>query len=161
VPALATRHPRCGLTVEGFSIELFLLLYHGLLPPSTAVSDFDRLSLVVVDDDDDVRKALRRLLQSLGHEVRVFGSAEELEVPGHADCLIVDVRLPGATGLELRDRIRMSGSPIPIVLITGDAGPSALDGTAGVTLESLAKPFDETELIAAIKQAVFAAQDVQ
>jgi FixJ family two-component response regulator len=123
------------------------------------VSDPERLSFVVVDDEEEVRKALRRLLKSLGHEVRVFGSAEELGAdPLDADCLILDVRLPGSTGLELRERIRMGGSPVPIVLITGDGGPSAVDGIAGVPAGSVAKPFDEAELIAAIDQAVSAAR---
>jgi FixJ family two-component response regulator len=149
------------LTVDGIGLSCLSSAARTPFSGFHPVTDWERLSLVVVDDDEQVRKALRRLLQSLGHEVRVFGSAEELEAePGHADCLIVDVRLPGVTGLELRERIRMGGSSIPIVLITGDGGPSARDGTAGVAVQSLAKPFDETELIAAIHQAVSAAQHV-
>src|SRR3954465_11850224 len=68
------------------------------------------MSLVVVDDDRDVSRALRRLLQSMGHDVRVFGSAEEYESSAPvADCLILDVRLPGLNGFELRDRLHRRG----------------------------------------------------
>ena len=74
------------------------------------MDDIDPLNLVVVDDDEEVRTALRRLLRSMGHAVRVFGSAEEYEaLPVLADCLIVDLRLPGLNGFELRDRLRLRG----------------------------------------------------
>jgi FixJ family two-component response regulator len=119
------------------------------------MADIGPLNLVVVDDDADVRTALRRLLRSMGHEVRVFASAEEYEASAAvADCLIVDLRLPGLNGFELRDRLRLRGSPIPIVFITGDGGPSAGDTTAHAGTQSLAKPFDDSELIAAITRAV-------
>jgi FixJ family two-component response regulator len=119
------------------------------------MADIASLKLVVVDDDEDVRTALRRLLRSMGHEVRVFASAEEYEAsPAVADCLIVDLRLPGLNGFELRDRLRLRGSPIPIVFITGDGGPLPGDTTAHDGMLSLAKPFDDSELIAAITRAL-------
>ena len=121
------------------------------------MTDIDPLNLVVVDDDDDVRTALRRLLRSMGHEVRVFASAEEYERwPAAADCLIVDLRLPGLNGLELRDRLRLRGSPTPVVFITGDGGPSPGDMMGHAGTPSLAKPFDDSELIAAITRAMSA-----
>jgi two-component system, LuxR family, response regulator FixJ len=124
------------------------------------VTDRARLSLVVVDDDAEVRTALRRLLHALGHDVRMFGSAEEFEADhADADCMIVDVRLPGLNGPELRERIRLRGSSTPIVFITGDGGPSARDATGGAAVPSLAKPFDDADLIAAINQAMSAARD--
>ena len=121
------------------------------------MADIEPLNLVVVDDDEEVRTALRRLLRSMGHEVRVFGSAEEYETsPTVADCLIVDLRLPGMNGFELRDRLRLRGSSIPIVFITGDGGPSTGDKTDHAGTAAIAKPFDESELIAAITRAVSA-----
>lgn len=118
------------------------------------------LQLVVVDDDEEVRTALRRLLRSMGHEVRLFASAEEYEAgPAAADCLIVDLRLPGLNGFELRERLRLRGSSVPIVFITGDGGPSPSDTAAHAGTPSLAKPFDENDLIAAITQAVAAAHE--
>ena len=121
------------------------------------MTHFDPLNLVVVDDDEDVRKALRRLLRSMGHEVQVFASAEAYEDrPAAADCLIVDLRLPGLNGFELRDRLRSRGSLIPIVFITGDGGPSPNDTAAYGGTQSLAKPFDESDLMAAITRAMSA-----
>jgi FixJ family two-component response regulator len=117
--------------------------------------DEDPLSLVVVDDDQAVRTALRRLLRALGHEVRVFASAEEYEAcAADADCLILDLRLPGMNGFELRERLRLRGLLIPIVFITGDGGPSPSDAMAHAGTPTVAKPFSESDLIAAITRAV-------
>lgn len=124
---------------------------------SVPMTNTDSLNLVVVDDDEEVRTALRRLLRALGHQVRIFASAEEFEdSPVTADCLIVDLRLPGLNGFELRERLRLRGSSTPIVFITGDGGPSPNDTTAQAGTRSLAKPFDESELTAAIRQAMSA-----
>jgi len=121
------------------------------------MTNTDPLDLVVVDDDEEVRMALRRLLRALGHKVRVFASAEEFEAtPVAADCLIVDLRLPGLNGFELRERLRLRGSTIPIVFITGDGGPSPNDTAAYAGTQSLAKPFDESDLMAAITRAMSA-----
>jgi len=123
--------------------------------PRGGMTHFDPLNLVVVDDDEDVRKALRRLLRSMGHEVQVFASAEAYEDrPAAADCLIVDLRLPGLNGFELRDRLRSRGSLIPIVFITGDGGPSPGDAIAHADVPSLAKPFSDSDLLEAITRAV-------
>ncbi|HEX5075312.1 MAG TPA: response regulator [Gemmatimonadaceae bacterium] len=124
------------------------------------MTNTDPLDLVVVDDDDEVRTALRRLLRALGHNVRVFASAEEYEAtPVTADCLIVDLRLPGLNGFELRDRLRLRGSSTPVVFITGDGGPSPNDTAAYAGAPSLAKPFDENDLTAAIARALSATRE--
>ena len=128
------------------------------IPDWLTMTLYGRLSLVVVDDDPEVRKALNRLLRSLGHDVRLFGSAEEFDTDNvMADCLIVDVRLPGLNGPELRDRIRGRGLATPIVFISGDSGPSAREVTVSGA-PCLAKPFDDIELIAAITTAMTAAR---
>jgi FixJ family two-component response regulator len=86
------------------------------------------MTLAIVDDDEDVRQALARLLRSLGHDVRVFASAEDFGARSLAvDCLILDVRLPGLSGPELRERLRGSSTPTPVVFITGDSDPKARD----------------------------------
>lgn len=121
------------------------------------MTNIDSLDLVVVDDDAEVRTALRRLLRALGHQVRIFASAEEFEAsPVTADCLIVDLRLPGLNGFELRERLRLRGSSTPIVFITGDGGPSPNDTSVHAGTPSLAKPFDESDLTAAIRRAMSA-----
>ena len=135
---------------------------HGGRYPCDGMTDLDPLKLVVVDDDADVRRALRRLLRSMGHEVRLFASAEDYEAcPAAADCLIVDLRLPGLNGLELLERLRLRGSSIPIVFITGDGLPSPGDVMAHTGTPSLAKPFDDDDLIAAIRRAMSARASVQ
>jgi FixJ family two-component response regulator len=126
------------------------------------MADADPLSLVVVDDDQAVRTALGRLLRAMGHEVRVFASAEEYEAhAAEADCLIVDLRLPGLNGFELRERLQLRGSLIPIVFITGDGGPSPSDATAHAGTPTVAKPFSDGDLLAAIARALSADAGVQ
>ena len=121
------------------------------------MTDIGPLNLIVVDDDEEVRTALRRLLRSMGHAVRVFASAEEYEASSAAaDCLIVDLRMPGLNGFELLERLRQRGSSVPVVFITGDGGPSPSDTTARAGTLTLAKPFDEGDLVVAISRAVTA-----
>jgi FixJ family two-component response regulator len=111
------------------------------------------LTLAVVDDDDDVRAALSRLLRAMGHQVSLFTSAEDFERETVAvDCVILDVRLPGASGFELRDRLRRRIVATPVVLITGD-GDSPSGGTATDT-PLVTKPFDDEALAAAIDRAI-------
>ena len=111
------------------------------------------MKLAVVDDDVDVRTAVHRLLRALGHEVALFASAEEFVVARpDADCLILDIRLPGLNGLELRDRMYSSGDLMPIVFITGDGDRFLGDGPPNAPM--LHKPFDEDALTAALASAV-------
>jgi FixJ family two-component response regulator len=108
----------------------------------------------VVDDDDSVRESLQRLIRSVGFAVRVFPSAEQFlssdQLP-HTCCLILDVRLPGMTGLELQHKLAASQCKIPVIFITahGDdvARVRALNNGA---LEYLFKPFSEESLLNAI-----------
>ncbi|RPI48313.1 MAG: response regulator [Acidobacteria bacterium] len=121
----------------------------------------DVLTLAIVDDDDDVRRALARLLRALGHDVRMFASAEEFEAETVAvDCLVVDVRLPGLSGLELRDRLRIRATPVPVVLITGDGDRLARDVCRPVDTPSVTKPFDDVALMAAIAEAISSANSL-
>jgi FixJ family two-component response regulator len=123
------------------------------------VTEPDRMTLAVVDDDIDVRQALGRLLRSLGHEVRLFSSAEEFQSDRPAvDCIVLDVRLPGLNGFEFHQQIRMRGSVIPVVFITGDNDPVRREEARRVNAPTLAKPFDGEMLMAAIVAAVSAAQ---
>ena len=113
------------------------------------------MTLAIVDDDDDVRTALARLLRSLGHDVKIFASAEEFEAePVTVDCLIADVRLPGLSGLELRERLRNRATPTPVVLITGDSDRLVGDIPQAVDTLAVTKPFDDVELLAAIADAL-------
>ena len=111
------------------------------------------LTLAVVDDDDDVRTALSRLLRAMGHTVSLFSSAEDFERETVAvDCVILDVRLPGASGLDLRERLRGRSVATPVVLITGD-GDWPPTGSA-IDTPLVTKPFDDEALAAAIDTAI-------
>ena len=113
------------------------------------------MTLAIVDDDDDVRRALSRLLRSMGHEVKLFASAEAFQAEAVvADCVIVDVRLPGQNGLELREHLRNRIAPTPVVLITGDGDRLAQDSPHAVDTPLVTKPFDDAVLAAAIASAV-------
>jgi FixJ family two-component response regulator len=108
------------------------------------------MTVSVVDDDVDVRTALNRLLRALGHDVRLFASAEEFVANrADADCLILDIRLPGLNGLELREWMLSAGLVQPIIFITGD-GDRFLGEGLPLSVPTLHKPFDENTLIAAM-----------
>src|ERR1700722_9461481 len=112
----------------------------------------------VVDDDESVRDSIRTLLKSVGMRAEVFGSTEEflqLRRPEIPSCLILDVRLPGITGLEFQEQLSSLGSQIPIIFITahGDIPMTARAMKAGA-VEFLTKPFQKDELLQAIHQAI-------
>jgi FixJ family two-component response regulator len=115
----------------------------------------DAVTLAVVDDDDDVRTALNRLLQAMGYRVVGFASAEAFEARSvEVDCAIIDMRLPGVSGLELRERLRQRTSPLPVVMVTGDAHRPAPDLPAAADTPFVHKPFDEDTLSNAIAAAM-------
>lgn len=112
-------------------------------------------TLVVVEDDEDVRRALTRFLSSYGYGVRAFDSAEaSLADLRPADVAIVDINLPGMSGLELDDRLKREGRAIPTIFITAqdDVGLAAESRTI------LQKPLDPQFLLDAIDH-VLAAKD--
>ena len=116
------------------------------------------MRLAIVDDDEDVRVAPARLLRSMGHDVHVFGSAEDFEAETVAlDCLILDVRLPRLSGPELRERLRSRARPTPVVFITGDSDPKAGGISLAVDTPSVSKPFDDATLMKAIAHAISSA----
>jgi two-component system, LuxR family, response regulator FixJ len=109
-----------------------------------------RLTLVVVDDDTDIRRAVGRSLRSYGHEVHLFESGEAYLAEGcQADCAIVDINLPGVSGLEMEERLRRSGRTIPVIFITAhdDLANRAIRTTG---MPVLRKPLDEHDLLDAI-----------
>ena len=115
------------------------------------------MTLAIVDDDDGARSALARLLRCMGHSVSEFDSAEAFEAePAAADCLIIDVRLPGLSGPELHDRLRSRGNAVPVVFITGGTDHKTREMVQPAT-PIVAKPFDDVTLMAAIAHAVSSA----
>jgi two-component system response regulator FixJ len=112
----------------------------------------------VVDDDDDVRDSLRLLLELNGFRVVSSPSAaahlEQMD-PAAAACTIVDLRMPGATGLELQRTLAERGVPHPIVFITGHGDvASAVEAMKAGAADFLEKPFPESALLAAVRAAL-------
>lgn len=114
-------------------------------------------TVVVIDDDESVRKALRRLVRSAGLAVTTYGSAEEfLAARDHsAACLILDVRLPGMSGLDLQRLLADSGRDVAVVLITAheDQTVRAIGLEAGA-IDFIAKPFARDRLLDAVAKAM-------
>ena len=112
----------------------------------------------VVDDDLSVREALGSLIRAAGLVVRTFGSAREFlacsreETPS---CLILDVRLPGLSGLDLQQRMAEAGLEIPIIFITGHGDvPTSVRAMKAGAIEFLTKPVSDHDLLAAIQDAI-------
>ena len=113
----------------------------------------------VVDDDIWVRESLDSLIRSVGMEVRAFASAEEYlgsANAGKADCLILDVRLPGMSGIELHHRLLASRYNVPVIFITAHASDESTRSEAKSewTVAYLSKPFSEDELLDAVNTAL-------
>jgi FixJ family two-component response regulator len=112
----------------------------------------------VVDDDKGVRDALRRLLTSVGLTVEVFPSAQAfLSSPrrGAPGCLVLDVRLPGLSGLDLQRELVNTDAPLPIIFLTGHGDiPMSVRAMKAGAVEFLTKPFREQDLLDAIRQAI-------
>lgn len=115
--------------------------------------------VAVVDDDISVRESLESLIRSVGMGVRVFVSAEEFlnsAHPGNADCLILDVCLPGMSGIELHHHLLASKGNVPVIFITAHASDdrARLEARSDWTVAYLTKPFDEDELLDAVDAAL-------
>jgi FixJ family two-component response regulator len=117
----------------------------------------------VVDDDSAVRDALAIHLSMAGIPVKSFGSAEEfLEnlAPDQPGCAVVDIRMPGMSGLELQQEMLRRGLTMPVIVITGHGDvPAAVTAFRAGAVDFLQKPFDEDLLIARIREAF--AKDAQ
>jgi FixJ family two-component response regulator len=112
----------------------------------------------VVDDDESVRNSLRRLLMSVGLAVEVFPSAQAFldsvrpDAPG---CLVLDVQLPGLSGLDLQTELADTDTPLPIVFLTGHGDiPMSVKAMKAGAVEFLTKPFRERDLVDAIRSAI-------
>lgn len=114
--------------------------------------------VLVVDDDVSVREALGSLIRSAGLRVETFASAQEFLDRPRADlpsCLVLDVRLPGLSGLDLQKRLAEANLEIPIIFITGHGNvPAAVQAMKAGALEFLTKPFMDRDLLDAIQQAI-------
>jgi FixJ family two-component response regulator len=112
----------------------------------------------VVDDDPSVRKALERLLHSAGHEAMTFLSAQDFlnfTHPAAPGCLILDVKMPGMSGLELQERMAERNISFPIVFITGHGTvPASVKALKAGAMDFLQKPFEDRDLLGAVSLGI-------
>lgn len=115
-------------------------------------------TIYVVDDDEGVRSSLRFLLKSVGLATRTLASAREfLETyrPRQPGCLVLDVRMPGMSGLELQEQLNLRGAVIPVIFITGHGDvPMAVEAMQHGAFDFLQKPFRDQDLIDRIQRAL-------
>lgn len=155
------------------SVVIPILRYRGYLSQSVLLcflSDHERSNnqsklnvpsiptISIVDDDDSVRDAVQSLLKSVGYRTQVFASAEDfLRSPHHHEtkCVILDIRMPGMSGLELQRRLVATGSPIAIIFVTAHADEQArAQAVAAGAVACLRKPFSEDALLRAVESAL-------
>ena len=114
--------------------------------------------IAVVDDDPSVRRGLQRLIRSVGWNAETFASAQEFlarprtEAPS---CLVLDLQLPGLSGLDLQKQMAEAGLEMPIVFLTGHGNiPASVQAMKAGAIEFLTKPVDEQDLLRAIQEAI-------
>jgi FixJ family two-component response regulator len=126
-------------------------------PPSGVAASPEPI-VFVVDDDPGFREALGRLFRSVGLRVEVFGSAAELlqsKLPDVASCLVLDVRLPGLSGLDFQAELAKQNIDIPIIFMTGHGDiPMTVKAMKAGAIDFLAKPFRDQDLLDAVRVAL-------
>ena len=112
-------------------------------------------TVLIIDDDPDLRASIGRLLRSLGIHVQLFASISEFlkfEPPDCPTCLVLDVRLPGKSGLDLQQELASTNRKLPIIFITGHGDiPMSVDAMKRGAIEFLTKPFRDQDLLDAIQ----------
>jgi FixJ family two-component response regulator len=120
-------------------------------------------TVYVVDDDDAVRDSLAMLFRTAGLHVETFGSAAEflqLEQCAPTSCIVLDVRMPGLSGMALQEGLNERGSAIPIIFITGHGDiPLAVEAVKRGAFDFIEKPFDDYQLLTQVLAALAAAPD--
>ena len=115
-------------------------------------------TVCIVDDDEAVRGSLKLLLKSLGVPALVYGSAQEFLAdfdPQRSGCLVLDIRMPGMSGLELQHELNTRGALVPIIFITGHGDiPMAVEAMQHGAMDFLQKPFRDQELVDRINKAL-------
>ncbi len=114
--------------------------------------------VMVVDDDSGVRNAMRSLLKSVGLTSQLHGSAQEFLQgydPAQPGCLVLDIRMPGMSGLELQQELNIRGATIPVIFMTGHGDvPMAVEAMQHGAFDFLQKPFRDQDLLDRIQKAI-------
>jgi FixJ family two-component response regulator len=126
--------------------------------PASGTEPIRESVVFIIDDDLSMRRALINLFQSVGLEVEAFGSASELlknKLPEVASCLVLDIRLPGSSGLDLQSELAKANICIPIIFITGHGDiPMTVRAMKGGAVDFLTKPFRDQDLLDAVLGAI-------
>ncbi|MEO7774170.1 MAG: response regulator [Steroidobacteraceae bacterium] len=122
-------------------------------------------TVFIVDDDSGVRSAIRLLLRTVGiHSVPLASAQEFLDspYPDHPGCLLLDIRMPGMSGLELQQQLNVRGAPMPLIFISGNADiPMAVEAMQRGAFDFLQKPFRDQELIDRVQRALRKDEDMR
>src|SRR5262249_25791823 len=114
-----------------------------------------RPTVLIIDDDVELRNSLERLLRSVGLDARLFASISDFlasDSPHGPTCLVLDVRLPGQSGLDFQRELAMANRELPIIFITGHGDiPMSVQAMKGGAIEFLTKPFRDQDLLDAIQ----------
>jgi FixJ family two-component response regulator len=125
----------------------------------------DAPTVFIVDDDADVRESLQELLESVGLHSKPFGTAQEFLSSARSDgasCLILDVRLPGLSGLDLQRELKKEKINIPIIFLTAHADvPMSVKAMKSGAVEFLTKPFRQQDLLDAVQRSLNRARDLR
>ncbi|WP_089726115.1 response regulator transcription factor [Candidatus Thiosymbion oneisti] len=115
-------------------------------------------TVFVVDDDQAMRSSLKWLIESIGMQVKTYGSADEFlssYFPGRAGCLLLDVRMPGMSGLDLQAHLAREDSWLPVIIITGHGDVSmAVKAMKSGAVDFIEKPFHDEALLTSIRNAL-------
>ena len=115
-------------------------------------------TVYVIDDDASLRRALKRLIHSIGLNAETFETARAFMdhgAPRHPGCLVLDVRMPGTSGIELQEQLIASGLEIPIIFITGHGSiPMSVKAIKAGAIDFIEKPFEDQQLIDSIHAAI-------
>jgi FixJ family two-component response regulator len=114
--------------------------------------------VLVVDDDDELREALRSLFQSVGLDAKLFASTAELlrhKLPDAPCCLVLDIRLPGVSGLDFQTQLAKANIHVPIIMMTGHGDiPMSVRAMKAGAVDFLTKPFRDQDMLDAVAQAI-------
>src|SRR5262252_2393022 len=118
----------------------------------------DNPCVFVVDDDQSTRESLRNLIRSTGLNVQTFASAQQFltsQRPDVTSCLVLDVQLPGFSGLDLQQELAKGNAPMPIIFVTGHGDiPMTVRAMKAGAIDFLTKPFRDEDLLNAVEQAL-------
>jgi FixJ family two-component response regulator len=127
-------------------------------PPGEANAVVQQAVVHIVDDDAGLRTALDSLFRSVGHATRLFGSAAEFMESGAAraaGCLVLDIRLPGVSGLDFQGQLAEAGVAMPVILMTGHGDiPMTVRGMKAGAVDFLPKPFRDQDMLDAVAAAL-------